>query len=341
MRTNRYDQRDEVTEQPTPETPEPLEEEARRERALDDARRDEHEGPGPVYAPSDAYVAGYRDGAVQDTDTTTDTTTGTTTDDTAYGDGTVRGTGDDPDYTNYADRDEADRADDRFRNAHGQAGDDVLTSSEESPHGSLHDSRRDSRRDGVEGDVLVAGDRTGDAETGASAGYEPAGYSTAGGDDAAGSYEDRRSHDVHHGVGDDVTTPDADRDALTSTDTAADGPVAYPATQDTAYATTPDTAGTLDGPVAYPAATTNASGTGAVLDDALEGRWREIKSGFVDDPRQSVEQADALVEEALSAFTSRREALLGQWKDNERGDTEALRLALHEYRTLLAQLTRK
>nr|WP_191910052.1 hypothetical protein [Microbispora cellulosiformans] len=335
MRTNRYDQRDEVTEQPTPETSEPLEEQARRERALDDARRDEHEGPGPVYAPSDAYVAGYRDGAVQDT-------TDDTTDDAAYGDGTVRGTGDDPDYTNYADRDETDRADNRFRNAHDQAGDDVLTSSEESPHGSLHDSRRGSRRDGVEGDVLVAGDRTGDAQTGASAGYEPAGYSTADGDDAAGAYEDRRSHDdVHHGVGDDVTTPDADRNAVTSADTAADGPVAYPATQDSAYATTPDTAGTLDGPVAYPAATTNAPGTGAVLDDALEGRWREIKSGFVDDPRQSVEQADALVEEALSAFTSRREALLGQWKDNERGDTEALRLALHEYRTLLAQLTRK
>lgn len=161
MRTNRYDQSDEVAEQPTPETPEPLEEEARRERALDDARRDEHEGPGPVYAPSDAYTAGYRDGTVQDTTDTTDTTT----DDTAYGDGTVRGTGDDPDFANYAERNEADRADDRaddrFGDAHGQAGDDVLTSSEESPH----DSRRDSRRDGVEDDVLVAGDPTGDDGT--------------------------------------------------------------------------------------------------------------------------------------------------------------------------------
>ncbi|RGA04045.1 hypothetical protein DI270_015835 [Microbispora triticiradicis] len=336
MRTNRYDQRDEVTEQrdeiteqPTPETPEPLEEEARRERALDDARRDEHEGPGPVYAPSDAYVAGYRDGSVQDT-----------TGDSAYGDGTVRDTVDDPDHANHADRDEADRADDRYRDAHGRAGDDVLTSSDESlrdshrdsHHDSHHDSHRDSRRDGVEGDVLVAG---------TPAGYEPVGYSTADGDHTAGAHEDRRSHDdVDHGVTGDVTTPSADRDALTPTGTAADGPVAYP-TGTTSDGTTPDTAGTLDGPVAYPAATTNASGTAAVLDDALEGRWREIKSGFVDDPRQSVEQADTLVEEALSAFTSRREALLGQWKDNERGDTEALRLALHEYRTLLAQLTRK
>ncbi|MBO4270217.1 hypothetical protein [Microbispora triticiradicis] len=330
MRTNRYDQRDEITEQPTPETPEPLEEEARRERALDDARRDEHEGPGPVYAPSDAYVAGYRDGAVQDT-------TGDTGD-TAYGDGTVRDTVDGPDYANHADRDEAEG---RFQNAHDRAGDDVLRSSDESLRGSHRDSYRDSRRDGVEGDVLVAGERTGAADAGAPAGYEP-----AGGDYTAGDHEDRHGHDdVDHGVAGDVTTPAADRDALTSAGTAADGPVAYPSgtTPDSA---TPDTAGTLDGPVAYPAATTNASGigangTGAVLDEALEGRWREIKSGFVDDPRQSVEQADALVEEALSAFTSRREALLGQWKDNERGDTEALRLALHEYRTLLAQLTRK
>jgi hypothetical protein len=61
----------------------------------------------------------------------------------------------------------------------------------------------------------------------------------------------------------------------------------------------------------------------------------------VDDPRRSVEQADALVEEALVALTSRRGCLLDQWKNSGHNDTEALRLALREYHDLLLRLTGK
>ncbi|MEU6408376.1 hypothetical protein [Microbispora sp. NPDC046933] len=305
MRTNRYDERGEVAEQPTPETPEPLEEEARRERALADAVRDEHEGPGPVYSPSDAYTAGYADGTAGNAG------------DRAYPDGTARETGGNAETDTTADG-----GDSRYREPYGQAGDDVLT------------SPQTGGRHTAEGDRLVAGGRTDhdtEARTSADRPYDAAtGMHETYGDDA-----DRDPETDGTGYArDDV----AAGDTTASRDTTASGDA-------TALHTT--TAGTpaapaVDGPVAYPVtAATAASGAASVLDEALEGRWREIKAGFVDDPRQSVEQADALVEEALSAFTTRRQTLLDQWKDNERGDTEALRLALHEYHSLLAQLTRK
>ncbi|WP_182897018.1 hypothetical protein [Microbispora sp. H10830] len=289
MRTNRYDERDNVAEQPTPETPEPLEEEARRERAVADAGRDEHEGPGPVYSPSDAYTAGYADGTARDAG------------DRAYPRDTTPETGGDAqtDGTTDADGDGS-----RFRQPYGQAGDDVLT------------SPQTGGRHTAEGDRLVAGRRTDDyTEPGTQAG--PSGDATTGaydtyGDDAHGDAETDGT-----GYAEDGVTP-ADATTAAATGAAVDGPVAYPVTT-----------------------TTAASGAASVLDEALDSRWREIKTGFVDDPRQSVEQADALVEEALSALTSRRQSLLDQWKDNERGDTEALRLALHEYHALLAHLTRK
>ncbi|WP_433496843.1 hypothetical protein ACQP1K_17835 [Sphaerimonospora sp. CA-214678] len=77
------------------------------------------------------------------------------------------------------------------------------------------------------------------------------------------------------------------------------------------------------------------------LDGELETRWREIKAGFVDHPRQSVEQADELVDEALRQFTTRHRNLLDQWKSGDESDTETLRLALRDYHNLLLQLTGK
>ncbi|MEV7802262.1 hypothetical protein AB0O28_04880 [Microbispora sp. NPDC088329] len=289
MRTNKYDERGEVAEQPTPETPEPLEEEARRERALADAERDEHEGPGPVYSPSDAYTAGYADGTAQDTGAH----------DRARDDAVTDGTAD------------ADAEGPRFREPYGQAGDDVLT------------SPRTGGRHTEESDRLVAGGPV-DADD-----PSPA--------PATGAYETRGDDPDTAGTGyarDDLTASGTATSADATTGTGTD------ATADATAATT--TGLSVDGPVAYPVTTTTAaSGAASVLDEALEGRWREIKTGFVDDPRRSIKQADALVEEALSALTSRRQALLDKWKDNERGDTEALRLALHEYHALLAHLTRK
>jgi hypothetical protein len=67
-------------------------------------------------------------------------------------------------------------------------------------------------------------------------------------------------------------------------------------------------------------------------------RWHEIKASFVDDPRQAVEEADALVEEAVNALTSLRKTLSDRWQSAGDSDTEQLRLTLREYRALFDRL---
>jgi hypothetical protein len=73
--------------------------------------------------------------------------------------------------------------------------------------------------------------------------------------------------------------------------------------------------------------------------DELRRRWHDIQASFVDDPRDSVEKADNLVEEAVSSLTTRKQELMERWKTNDQGDTEQLRLALRDYRSLLERLT--
>ena len=62
-----------------------------------------------------------------------------------------------------------------------------------------------------------------------------------------------------------------------------------------------------------------------------------IQVQFVDEPRKSVEQADALVEEVLKrinqAFTDQRAALDAQWVNHEEVSTEDLRVTLQSYRS--------
>ncbi|WP_214104335.1 hypothetical protein [Acrocarpospora catenulata] len=76
----------------------------------------------------------------------------------------------------------------------------------------------------------------------------------------------------------------------------------------------------------------------AVPVEDFEARWRDIKAGFVDDPRDSVAKADTMLDEAVSALAARRQALLDGWKNNDENDTEQLRLALREYHELFARL---
>ncbi|AAZ55402.1 hypothetical protein JCM3263A_25210 [Thermobifida fusca] len=74
-------------------------------------------------------------------------------------------------------------------------------------------------------------------------------------------------------------------------------------------------------------------------------RWNRIQKSFVDDPRASVAAADSLVGEAIEQFTARlnerRRRIESSWQRRSEGgsDTERLRVALREYRTLLDQLT--
>ncbi|WP_369142558.1 hypothetical protein [Streptomyces sp. R44] len=127
------------------------------------------------------------------------------------------------------------------------------------------------------------------------------------------------------GVG---TDTDTDTDTGTDTDTARD---------------------TGDGTAA---GTERAEGAGAedeaprLLDpddeETFRSRWHEIQSRFVDDPRDAVHEADALVTDVISkladTFADRKKDLEGQWSEGEDVDTENLRMALRQYRSFFHRL---
>jgi hypothetical protein len=75
---------------------------------------------------------------------------------------------------------------------------------------------------------------------------------------------------------------------------------------------------------------------------AFRSRWEEIQSGFVDEPRQAVEQADALVTDVVdrltAGFSEARSRLEGQWAKGEDASTEELRVALTRYRSFFKRL---
>ena len=71
-------------------------------------------------------------------------------------------------------------------------------------------------------------------------------------------------------------------------------------------------------------------------------RWQELQTGFVDEPRRTVEQADELVAQVMQrlaeSFASERERLEGQWGRGEDVSTEDLRVALQRYRAFFRRL---
>jgi hypothetical protein len=74
----------------------------------------------------------------------------------------------------------------------------------------------------------------------------------------------------------------------------------------------------------------------------LRTRWDDVQAGFVDDPREAVQNADGLVaeviEELTSGFASARSRLEEQWARGEQASTEDLRLALKRYREFFQRL---
>jgi hypothetical protein len=73
--------------------------------------------------------------------------------------------------------------------------------------------------------------------------------------------------------------------------------------------------------------------------DDLKARWSSIQAQFIDQPRSSVEQAEALVAETLERinriFTEQQTSLSKQWCEHEDASTEDLRITLQNYRTFL------
>lgn len=79
-------------------------------------------------------------------------------------------------------------------------------------------------------------------------------------------------------------------------------------------------------------------------EQAFLTRWSEIQVRFVDDPAESVRDADRLIEEIaaalLGSFQSRRTDLAVDWQHGSPG-TEELRLALRRYRDFIGVILPK
>jgi hypothetical protein len=78
------------------------------------------------------------------------------------------------------------------------------------------------------------------------------------------------------------------------------------------------------------------------VDHDFRDRWREIQTGFVDEPRRTVEQADELVAELMQrlaqSFSEQRSNLEHQWDASDQVSTEDLRVALTRYRSFFERL---
>jgi hypothetical protein len=76
--------------------------------------------------------------------------------------------------------------------------------------------------------------------------------------------------------------------------------------------------------------------------ESFRSRWADIQTRFVDAPRESVEQADALVAELMQrlaqTFAQERESLEAQWSGGGDPSTEDLRVGLQRYRSFFERL---
>jgi hypothetical protein len=96
----------------------------------------------------------------------------------------------------------------------------------------------------------------------------------------------------------------------------------------------PDAPHIIDEPPAPLFANEDASG--------YRTRWGAIQTGFVDEPRKAVEEADTLVAEVMKrlaeVFADERRQLEAQWERTDQVSTEELRLAMRRYRSFFERL---
>ena len=100
-------------------------------------------------------------------------------------------------------------------------------------------------------------------------------------------------------------------------------------------------------PVVAPVAVESDENSSAPLFSSQEAggfreRWNAVQVGFVDEPRQAVQEADNLVAGAMKRlaeiFAEERARLDGQWDRGGDVSTEDLRIALRRYRSFFGRL---
>jgi hypothetical protein len=76
--------------------------------------------------------------------------------------------------------------------------------------------------------------------------------------------------------------------------------------------------------------------------EQFRGRWRTIQSNFVDEPQDSVQEADELVTQLMQqltqTFQAERQSLESQFSQKDEVSTEELRVALQRYRSFFERL---
>jgi hypothetical protein len=74
----------------------------------------------------------------------------------------------------------------------------------------------------------------------------------------------------------------------------------------------------------------------------FRAQWSKLQTGFVDEPRRTVEEADKLVAAVMQrladGFANERSALEKQWDRGDNVSTEDLRVALQRYRSFFDRL---
>jgi len=74
----------------------------------------------------------------------------------------------------------------------------------------------------------------------------------------------------------------------------------------------------------------------------FRSQWSKVQTGFVDEPRQTVAEADQLVASVMKrlaeGFANERSGLEKQWDRGDNVSTEELRVALQRYRSFFDRL---
>jgi hypothetical protein len=152
--------------------------------------------------------------------------------------------------------------------------------------------------------------------------------------------EERAKQEDQHPTGYEPPLADADADAPTPEGAAQEAtditptpvPVAEPSADASAPLGLPEPAAAADPPAA---AGTSASLLGSLDAAGIRNRFLDIQAGFVDEPRQAVEEAGRFVDDLVRQVAEALQAQRGQLAE---GSTEDLRLTLRAYRQLVDRL---